>query len=95
MTEAITHAAVVAILATLISESVLLSKIRKRLGFDLLYCPICLSFWLASPYIITDGLYHYFLTLAFANVWMLVVLRVYAELDAASGDDDEEQNIST
>lgn len=77
------HAAVVAMLATLISESKLLSPVREKLNWDLLYCPVCLSYWLSALYL-WFGVNHYFLTLALSQVWILVVLKVYAELDKAS-----------
>jgi hypothetical protein len=86
MFELLEHAATVAILSTFISESKLLSPIRNKLNFDLLYCPICLSFWVGAIYLYS-GIGHYFLTLAIANVFMLIVLKVYRELDEASDAD--------
>lgn len=78
----IEHSAIVAVLATLISESKLFSRLRTWLGWDLLFCPICLSFWLALPTLYW-GAGDYFLTLAIANVWMLVILYNYKLLDEA------------
>jgi uncharacterized membrane protein YesL len=50
-----------------------------------LYCPICLGFWIAIP-AISKGLIPYFATVAFSNVWMLVILKVYRELDEATDE---------
>lgn len=83
MTEAITHAAAVAVIACLISESILLHKIRHYFNWYLLECPICLGFWLAAP-ALYYGVFHYFLVIAFSNVWMLVILKVYEVLDAST-----------
>jgi len=83
MIELLAHAATVAILSTLISESKLFAPVRKRLDFSLLYCPICLSFWIAAIYL-TNGVEHYFLVLAIANVWMLVVMKLYEAIDEAT-----------
>lgn len=76
MVDALYHSAAVAVLATLITESSLFSTFRTKLNWDLFYCPICISFWLAIPTLWYGGL-HYFLTLALANVWMLVILNNY------------------
>ena len=83
---ALQHAAFVGVLACLISESEIAATIRDKIGWRLLYCPICLGFWLALPAFIYGPL-HYTLVVALSNVWMLVILKVYAELDAI-GDDD-------
>jgi hypothetical protein len=80
---AIQHAALVGVLACLISESQIMAPIRNRLGWDVLYCPICLGFWIASPELV-HGPWHYFLVVALSNVWMLVILKVYEALDATA-----------
>jgi len=83
MMELLAQAATVGILATLISESKLFAKLRDWIYWDLFYCPICLSFWIGAPYLYY-GFQHYFLVLALANCWMLVVLKLYRELDESS-----------
>jgi hypothetical protein len=80
------HAAAVGVLACLISESEIASTVRDKLGWRILYCPICLGFWLAAPTFVYGPL-HYLFVVALSNVWMLVILKVYVELDAI-GDDD-------
>jgi len=83
---ALQHAAAVGVLACLISESEIASTIRDRLQWRVLYCPICLGFWLALPSF-WYGPLHYLFIVGLSNVWMLVILKVYAELDAI-GDND-------
>ena len=85
MLVALQHAAAVAVLACLISESNIASIVRDKLGWRILYCPICLGFWLALP-VIAHGILYYLFVIALSNVWMLVILKVYAALDAI-GDD--------
>jgi len=80
MIEAIYHSACVAVLATLISESVLMSRFREKFNTYLVNCPICLGFWLAAPTFYW-GFTHYFLVVALSNVWMLVILKLYNELE--------------
>lgn len=82
-TLAIQHAAVVGVLACLISESEIAAKVREWLGWRVLCCPICLGFWLALP-AMYYGLFHYFLVLATSNLWMLIILKVYEALDATA-----------
>jgi hypothetical protein len=83
---ALQHAAAVGVLACLISESEIAATLRDKIGWRILYCPICLGFWLALPAFVYGPL-HYLFVVALSNVWMLVILKVYAELDAI-GDDD-------
>jgi hypothetical protein len=83
---ALQHAAAVGVLACLISESEIAATVRDKLGWQVLYCPVCLGFWLALPSFVYGPL-HYLFVIALSNVWMLVILKVYAELDAI-GDDD-------
>jgi len=83
---ALQHAAAVGVIACLISESDIAATVRNKIGWRILYCPICLGFWLAAPTIICGPL-HYLFVVALSNVWMLVILKVYAELDAI-GDED-------
>jgi hypothetical protein len=82
---ALQHAAAVGVVACLISESEIAATVRDKLGWRILYCPICLGFWLALPAFVYGPL-HYLFVVALSNVWMLVILKVYAELDAI-GDD--------
>ena len=84
------YGAVVGVVACLISESKAFSPVRELLNFDLLYCPICLGFWIAIPILLRDGWLAYFSTVALSNLWMLVILKVYRELDSI-GEDDEPQ----
>jgi hypothetical protein len=77
------HAAAVAVIACLISESNIASPIRKWLDWRVLYCPICLGFWIALPALVL-GIWYYFLVVAVSNAWMLVILKVYEALDTAS-----------
>jgi hypothetical protein len=88
------HAAVVGVLACLVSESNIAAPIRDgierlprswftRKLTDLVFCPICMAFWIALP-TLTDGVLFYFTTVAMSNLWMLVILKVYRELDEAA-----------
>jgi hypothetical protein len=81
----ISHAATVGVLACLISESNITAPIRNWLGWQVLFCPICLGFWLALPALMY-GFWHYFLVVAVSNAWMLVILKVYEALDTASNE---------
>jgi len=83
MLEALTHAAAVGVLACLISESNIAASVRNWLGWQVLYCPICLGFWIAIPTLLW-GFLHYFLVVAISNAWMLIILKVYEALDIAS-----------
>jgi len=83
---ALQHAAAVAVLACLISESNIAASFRDAMEWPILYCPVCLGFWLATP-TLAHGPLHYLFVVALSNVWMLVILKVYAELDAI-GDED-------
>ena len=82
------YSSFVGVTACLISESKVFAPIRKWLKWDLLYCPICLAFWLALPFFAV-GFFHYFLAVGFSNVWILLILKVYRELDLATEDDPE------
>jgi hypothetical protein len=79
----------VAVLACLFSESKLFHPIRTFIGIDLLYCPICMGFWLAAP-ALYHGMTAYLATVGFSNLWMLVILKTYRELDELNGEEDEE-----
>ena len=81
MVELIKFAAAIAVTATLVSESAILGPIRDRLGYSLLYCPICLGFWFGLP-VLYYGLVTYLAAVGLSHVFMLVTLRVYDELDA-------------
>jgi hypothetical protein len=83
---ALQQAAAVGVIACLISESNVAATIRDKIGWRILYCPLCLGFWLALPAFVYGPL-HYLFVIALSNMWMLVILKVYAELDAI-GDDD-------
>ena len=83
----LTWGAGIAVISCLISESKLWHPIRQYLNFDLLYCPICLGFWIAAP-VLYHGMIPYLATIAFSNLWMLVILKTYRELDEL-GEEDE------
>lgn len=80
MVELIKYAAAIAVVATLVSESAILSPIRDRLGYSLLFCPICLGFWLGLPALL-NGFLFYLAAVGMSHLFMLITLRVYAELD--------------
>lgn len=84
---AIYCSAAVGVVACLISESKIMSPIRERLGWSLLFCPICLGFWLAAPALIRGPLF-YFAVVGFSNVWMLIILHTYEALDRTYEDAD-------
>ena len=70
----------IGVLACLISESKLLTPVREKLDWDLLYCPVCLGFWLAFPSLLWNWK-AYFLVVALSNAVMLLILKVYSELE--------------
>lgn len=78
----------VGVVACLISESIIAEPIRRLVKGSLVYCPICLSFWLALPALF-GGLNAYFLTVGFSNIWMLLTLKVYESIE---GEDDNTNN---
>lgn len=80
MVELIKYAAAIAVVATLISESVILAPVRERLAWRLLYCPVCLGFWLGLPIVFISPL-TYLASVGLSHVFMLITLRVYSELD--------------
>jgi len=77
---ALIHAAAVGVIACLISESTIMSPVRDYFNYTLLFCPICLSFWVALP-AFSFGLLHYFLVVAMSNIWMLLILKVYEAIE--------------
>jgi hypothetical protein len=85
MIELVKHSAAVAVLATLISESTLLAPVREKFKYPLLYCPICLAFWIALP-ALYFGPVHYLAVVGMSNVFMLVILKVYDEIEKLNGD---------
>lgn len=84
MVELIKYAAAIAVVATLVSESAILAPLRERLGYSLLYCPICLGFWFGLPVLLHGPLF-YLAAVGISHIFMLVTLRVYAELDELNG----------
>jgi hypothetical protein len=77
------HAAAVGVLSCLVSESAIMAPVRSWLGWRVLLCPICLGFWFASPFLLMYGcVFYYFMVVAFSNVWMLIILKVYESLEA-------------
>jgi len=83
---AIYYAAYVGVMSCLISESNIAAPIRNFFGWSLLFCPICLGFWIALPFLFWFGLWFYFAVVAFSNVWVLIILYVYEALDRANED---------
>ena len=77
---ALIHAAAVGVVACLISESTIMSPVRDYFNYTLLFCPICLSFWIALPAFFI-GFFHYFLVVAMSNIWMLLILKVYEAIE--------------
>ncbi len=84
MIDLLKYALAIAVVATLISESVIMAPVRERLGWRLLYCPICLGFWLGLPIVFFDPLL-YLASVGLSHAFMLITLRVYAELDRLNG----------
>lgn len=78
-------AASVGVIACLISESKIMAPIRGFLGWQLLFCPICLGFWLALPALLVNPGF-YFAVVGFSNVWMLIILHTYEALDRTYSD---------
>ena len=76
------HSAVVGVLACLISESKIALPVRAWLGWPVLFCPVCLGFWLALPTLFFhfDPLF-YFTVVGLSNVWMLIILHTYEAID--------------
>lgn len=82
--------AAVGVLACLVSESTLFAPIRNRLkNFQLIFCPICMSFWFAAPALLYGPLF-YFAVTAFSNVWILLILHTYEALDRTYDNASEE-----
>jgi len=85
---AIYCSATVGVVACLISESKIAAPVRNYLGWQLLFCPICLGFWLAIPALVVSPLF-YFAVVGFSNVWMLIILYTYEALDRTYYADSE------
>jgi len=80
MLDLLARAAFVAVVATLISESMIMTPLRDRVKSYFISCPICMGFWLALPNLYY-GLNYYCLVVAVANAWMLLILKLYNELE--------------
>lgn len=61
-----------------------MAPIRDKVGWSLLFCPICMGFWFAIP-TLKFGLLFYFFVVGLSNLWMLIILKVYESLEA-TGD---------
>ena len=85
---ALYYSAAVGVLACLISESKIAAPIRRKLGWALLECPICLGFWLAAPALVVS-LFFYFAVVGCSNVWMLIILYTYEALDRTYENKDD------
>lgn len=81
MIDILAHAAFVAIVATLVSESMALSRFRDYCDTYFVNCPICMGIWLAAPFLFF-GFFHYCLVVAVSNLWMLIILKLYNELES-------------
>jgi hypothetical protein len=77
---ALQWSAYVAVMTCLITESDIAAPIREVVGWKVLLCPICLGIWMALPSMYFGFLF-YFLVVALSNVWMLVILNVYDNLE--------------
>lgn len=80
MMDLLAQAAFVAVVSTLVSESVLMSSFRDKCDTYLVNCPICMGIWLALPFM-WFGFLHYFLVVAVSNLWMLIILKLYDTLE--------------
>lgn len=80
MMDLLAHAAFVAVMSTLLSESVLFTKVRDRIDFYLISCPICLAMWFATPFFYF-GFFYYFLVVAVSYCFMLVIMKLYNEVE--------------
>lgn len=78
------YGAAVGVISCLISESNIAAPIRDLIGWEVLYCPICFGVWLALPVLFLQGFLAYTGTIAFSNMWMLIILKVYRELDEST-----------
>lgn len=80
MMDVLAQAACVAVIATLVSESMVMSPIRDYIDTYFVHCPVCMGIWLAMPFA-WYGFFHYFLVVAVSNLWMLIILKLYNELE--------------
>lgn len=80
MIDLLAHAAFVAVVSTLVSESMLMSPIRDKCDTYFVNCPICMGIWLALPFM-WFGFFYYFLVVAVSNLWMLIILKLYDALE--------------
>ena len=83
MMDVLAQAACVAVIATLVSESMIMSPIRDYVDTYFVHCPICMGIWLALPFA-WNGFLHYFLVVATSNLWMLIILKLYNELEGSN-----------
>lgn len=73
--------AAVASLTMLVSKSKLFIPIRNKLpDWTPIHCPVCLSFWVASPALYW-GPIEYLATVTFSNLWMLGIAKLYLAID--------------
>jgi len=73
--------AAIASLTMLFSKSKLFAPIRNKLpNWTPIHCPICLSFWVASP-MLYWGLVPYLASVTFSNVWMFAIAKLYLAID--------------
>jgi hypothetical protein len=88
---AVYWSAAVGVISCLISESTLFSPIRERFkNYHLIFCPICMGFWIALPAMMVGGPLMYFAVVGFSNAWMLLILHTYEALDRKFEETDED-----
>lgn len=83
MMDVLAQAACVAVISTLVSESMVMSRFRDSIDTYFVHCPICMGIWLALP-CLWFGPLHYFLVVATSNLWMLIILKLYNELEGSN-----------
>ena len=82
------ESAAVGVIACLISESKITAPIRNYLKWPVLFCPVCLGFWLAVPTLFVNP-WHYFTVVGLSNVWMLIILHTYEAIDRTYEEPNE------
>ena len=74
------YSACVAVLAMLITKSVLFARPRDLCpDWVPCSCPICLGFWIAMP-AMCDGPIFYLTIVGLSNLWMLAIAKLYLAL---------------
>jgi len=75
------YSAAIAALTMLLSRSKLFSPLRNLFpDWFPLHCPVCLSFWIASP-VLYLGFAPYLASVTFSNLFMLGIAKLYLAVD--------------